>query len=436
MNGLTVPAPEARREQGPHRGRLIRSFHDLGTLDPHRPVVTLFSGGLDSTYLLHRLRQSGFAEVHALGVGLGGEEGDDGARATAETLGAITHTVDARETFATEFVAPAIAAQAVYLDAHPVSSTLSRPLIARIALRLAGELNARAVLHTANRSQNSLRRLNGAMGLLGWSGHYGSPYDLCPVDRERKIAELAAAGVGHLSGRTVSGDANLWCREFESGVLDDPEDHAVPEHLYRWSVPGGRRPPGSDEIIEIGFESGVPVVLDGRRLPLHDLIGELNTRVGAHGLGRYSGLEHLEGGQKVLEVREMPAAWLLLRTSRHLEHATLTAETVREKLHIEQIWVREALEGRWYGELRSAAQAFIDACTPHVTGSVRWRLTDGRAHTVGIVAHRPRYLRDREAWEREGVRAETETYRDLACASRRTFPGVPPRALREGRLMT
>ncbi|MFC9281162.1 argininosuccinate synthase-related protein [Streptomyces collinus] len=435
MSGFTVPTPEARRDQGPHRGRLIRSFPDLDALDPHRPVLTLFSGGLDSTYLLHRLRQSGFIEVHALSVGLGGEEGDDGARATAETLGAIAHTVDARETFATEFVAPAIAAHAVYLDTHPVSSTLSRPLIARTALRLAGELDAGAVLHTANRSQNSLRRLNGAMGLLGWFGHYGSPYDLCPVNRQRKIAELAAAGLSHLSGRTVSGDANLWCREFESGVLDDPEGHAVPEHLYRWSAPEGRRLPGSDEI-EIGFESGVPAVLDGRRLRLHDLIGELNTRVGAHGLGRYSGLEHLDGGQKVLEVREMPAAWLLLRTSRHLEHATLTAETVREKMHIEQIWVREALEGRWFGELRTAAQAFIDACTPHVTGSVRWRLTDGRAHTVAIVAHNPRYLRDREAWERESVRVETETHRDVVGASRRAFSGVTPMALRKGRLMS
>ncbi|WP_406212029.1 argininosuccinate synthase-related protein [Streptomyces canus] len=419
MTGLTVPAREAWHEQGPHLGQLIRSFRDLDALDPRQPVVTLFSGGLDSTYLLHRLRESGFDEVHALSVDLGGEERDEGGRAAAEALGAIAHVVDAREAFATEFVAPAIAAHAVYLDAHPVSSTLSRPLIARIALRLAGELGARAILHTANRSQNSLRRLNGAIGLLGWFGYYGSPYDLCPIDRERKITELAAAGLDHLSGRTVSGDANLWCREFESGVLDDPEDHAVPEHLYRWSAPGGRRSTAADEIIEIGFEGGVPAVLSGRRLPLHDIIGELNTRVGAHGLGRYSGLEHLEGGQKVLEVREMPAAWLLLRTSRHLEHATLTAETVREKMHVEQIWVREALEGRWYGELRSAAQAFIDACISRVTGSVRWHLTDGRAQTIAIVAHCPRYVRDREAWETEAVRAEQSMYTGAVRASRR-----------------
>lgn len=391
-----------RTETGPS----IRSFADLtdGTLDRDRPVVTLFSGGLDSTYLLHRLNRAGFTDVHAFSADLGAGEDGDELRHTADRLGVRLRLVDARETFARDFVRPAIAAQAVYLDTHPISSSLSRPLIARLALGLAAELDAQAVLHTANPSQNTLRRLNGALRLLGYQGRYGSPYDLDPVDREDKARELEQIGLPHLSKRVASVDANLWCREFESGVLDDPEDHTVPEHLYTWTS----RPehPPADETLEIAFTEGVPTALDGAPLPLPALIEALNVRAGAHGIGRHSGLEHLPGGEKVLELREMPAATLLLRSYRHVETATLAAETVREKMHLEQLWVREALEGRWYGELRTACDRFIASCAARVTGTVRWRLGRGTAQTRSITADRPRYVRDREAWERDRSRSQ------------------------------
>ncbi|MFF4323843.1 argininosuccinate synthase-related protein [Streptomyces sp. NPDC001568] len=388
-----------------YQGKVIRSFRQLGTdvLPPDSPVVTLFSGGLDSSYLLLRLRNAGFGNVHAVSVDLGDDESSADKQQIADALGATLHVIDGRTAFAEEFVRPAISAQAVYLGTHPVSSTLSRPLIARFAIDLARGLGAGAVLHTANRSQNTLRRLNGALSLLGFEGRYGSPYDLEPVDRDQKIQELKEAGLDGMSQRIVSGDSNLWCREFESGILDDPEDHAVPEQMYRWSSKGSAD--GTD-VVEVRFLEGVPVAVDGVDMPLVDLIRELNWRVGAFGLGRYSGLEHLDQGEKVLEVREMPAAWLLLRSYRHLETATLEAETIREKMHLEQLWVREALEGRWFGELRGALQSFVDACAQRVSGSVRWKLTMGSAETRAIVADEPRYLRDREAWEKESVLLE------------------------------
>ncbi|WP_033348783.1 argininosuccinate synthase-related protein [Kitasatospora aureofaciens] len=389
--------------------QVLRSFGELDTIarDPSAPVVTLFSGGLDSSYLLHRLVRAGARNVHAVSVDLGEDESGEHKQRIADRLGVRLHLLDGRQEFAEDYVRPAIAAHAVYLDTHPVSSTLSRPLIAKLALATARELGATTVLHTANRSQNTLRRLNGAIGLLGFAGRYGSPYDLDPVDREQKMRELKEVGLDQLSERLVSGDSNLWCREFESGILDDPEDHAVPEELYRWSA---LRPAGAPETVEVAFEAGRPVAVDGRPLPLTELIDTLNHLVGAHGLGRYSGLEHLDHGSKVLEIREMPAAWLLLRSRRHLETATLAAELLREKLHQEQLWVREALEGRWFGELRQAAQAFIDVCSAPVTGSVRWRLAAGSAETRAIVADRPRYLRDREAWEHHSVAAERAAF--------------------------
>ncbi|MEU8998343.1 argininosuccinate synthase-related protein [Streptomyces caniferus] len=389
--------------------QFIRSFRQLSpdVLDPDAPIVTLFSGGLDSSYLLLRLRDAGFSNVHALSVDLDEDETAEQKQRIADELGVRLHIVDGRQVFAEEFVRAAIKAQAIYLDTHPVSSTLSRPLIARFAVELARDINAKAILHTANRSQNTLRRLNGALALLGFSGHYGSPYDLEPVDREEKIQELKTVGLDQMSERIVSGDSNLWCREFESGILDDPEDHAVPEHMYRWSRTGAELP---QEAVEVRFHEGVPVAVNGVRKPLLELISDLNARVGAFGIGRYSGLEHLDNGEKVLEIREMPAAWLLLRTYRHLETASLEAETIREKMHLEQLWVRESLEGRWYGELHGALQAFIDICAQRVSGTVRWKLTVGGAETRSIVADQARYLRDRETWEKNSIRAEKAPY--------------------------
>lgn len=382
------------------QAQLIRCFRDITeTCDPARPMVTLFSGGLDSTYLLYRLRRAGVENVHAVSVDLGDEETVEHKQRIAAALGVRLHVIDGRQLFAEEYVRPAIAAHSVYQDTHPVSSSLSRPLIAKLAMGLAHELDAGVLLHSANRSQNTLRRLNGALRLLGFDGRYGSPYHHDSIPRRQKLRALAELALEASVARPVSCDSNLWCREFESGIVDDPEDHDVPERLYTWTRPGGV---GAVESIEVGFKAGCPVSLDGTELPLTALVTQLNQRVGAHGIGRFSGLEHLAGGEKVLEIREMPAAWLLLRSRRHLEAAVLEPETIREKMHQEHLWVREALEGRWFGELRRACQSFIDACVTPVTGTVRWQLRAGTAQTRSIVAAHPAYLRDRDRWESQG----------------------------------
>lgn len=386
------------------QGQIIRSFHDVEMFagDMDAPIVTLFSGGLDSSYLLYRLSGMGFSNIHAVSVDIGGDDEISDKHHVAERLGAVLHVVDARGIFVDSFVTPALSAHSVYLDTHPVSSSLSRPLIAQVAVDVARRYGADMILHTANRSQNTLRRVNGALAQLGFNGKYGSPYDINPVDRVKKMAELDSIGLGQLSCRSESGDSNLWCREFESGVVDDPESHEVPATYYRWSAPRERRPME----LCVHFESGKPVSLDGEELPLVEIIERLNWQVGAYGIGRYTGLEHLAGGQKVLEIREMPAASILLRSRRHLETAILEPETIREKIGLEQVWVREALEGRWFGELRTACQAFIDVCSARITGTVRWKLSQGGAETTSIMARNALYLRNREDWERQSIREE------------------------------
>lgn len=377
----------------------LRSFQDLDVVAGQaRSVLTLFSGGLDSTYLLKELARR---DVHvvALAVDVGDEAHRGEMKATAERFGAEFVMVDARDRFARDAVLPALRAQAQYMNLYPISSSLSRPVLAQVAVELARERGCNAILHTANQSQNSLRRLNGAIEQLGFDGWYGTPYEFSVLSRDEKMEQLRACGLRRFQSRGVSGDANLWCREFESGALDNPEGFWVPESLYEWTATPARAAERHD--LSVRFEHGLPVEVDGQAMAPTALIGWLNRRAGAYGIGRFAGLEHLEGGEKVLEVREAPAAAVLMQAYRHLECATLDAELLRVKQAQEQLWVREAIEGRWFGPLRQAADAFIASTAARVSGSVQFHLRAGAADLCAVRAQRPLYLTDRDGWERQ-----------------------------------
>ncbi len=378
----------------------IRSLDDLFFVSQRAPkILTLFSGGLDSTFVLKELAKHPKAEVICLTVDLG-----DGIDRTdldniASFFGAKSIVVDGRETFARDAVLPAIQANAKYMGMYPISSSLSRPIISRYAVEYAKELGCTAIVHTANQSQNSLRRLNGAISQLGFTGYYGTPYEFSALTREEKINELRAIGLNKFQARGISGDANLWCREFESGSLENPESFWVPESLFDWTAESkdGR----FTNSFSVRFERGVPVAIDGMTMPLVELIDATNRKVGSFQIGRYAGLEHLEHGEKVLEVREAPAAHILMDAYRHLETAVLDAELMREKISMEQIWVREAIEGRWFSGLRNAAEGFIGTTAPLVTGSVEYRLRHGAADVCSIKADNAKYLTERDVWEKE-----------------------------------
>lgn len=380
------------------QSRRIRSFDDLdamvGRVDH---VLTLFSGGLDSSYVLKELADRGL-QTTALAIDVGESAHVQDLQDIADFFGATLKVMDAKESFATEAVLPAIRAQARYMGMYPVSSSLSRPVLARCAVQAASELGCSAIVHTANQSQNSLRRLNGAIAQLEFKGCFGTPYECSILTREEKIEALRLLGLTRFQARGISGDANLWCREFESGSIDNPEGFWVPSTLYEWTRQTGL--PIEQREISIQFLKGLPVAVDGEPMQLLDLIALLNQQVGAYAIGRYSGLEHLAGGEKVLEVREAPAATILMDAYRHLETAVLDAETMREKIAMEQLWTREAIEGRWYGMLRQSAEAFIQTSAVKVSGTVGYVLRQGAMDVCSIRAERPLYLTDRDAWEK------------------------------------
>lgn len=381
----------------------IRSFDDLDFVTQRTDcVLTLFSGGLDSTYVLKELARKNSCSIVALTVDLGDGVNREDIAALAARFDATSIVIDGQERFAQDAVLPALRCNARYMSMYPISASLSRPIMCKFAVDIAKQNGCDAIVHTANQSQNSLRRLNGALAQLGFKGFYGSPYEYSAVSREQKIKELKSIGLDRFGARGTSGDSNLWCREFESGSLDNPEIFQVPEHLFDWSV--AQPPIDIVETISVTFREGAPAALDGVEMPLVELIARANRRIGRFGIGRFAGLEHLERGEKVLEVREAPAAHLLMDAYRQLETATLDSELLREKLSLEQIWVREAVEGRWYGNLRAAAEQFINATAKHISGVVQYRLRAGSADVCSIRAAEPLYLTDRDAWEKEAAR--------------------------------
>ena len=238
----------------------IRCTEDISMLGQHHDTaVTLFSGGLDRSYLLHLLSTSGFKRIIALTIDLGDDIDHDQISTVADHFGAESIILDRKEIFAETAVIPAISAQARYLGIYPISASLSRPLIAQEAVKVAHAHNSQVILHTANQSQNSLHRLNGAIEQLGFEGYYGTPYEFSALTRQEKADAMAHAGLDFFKSRNHSGDSNLWCREFESGMLDDPENFSANDEMYKWSRP----PCHADETtIEVTFCKGRPTAIN------------------------------------------------------------------------------------------------------------------------------------------------------------------------------
>lgn len=377
--------------------RKIRSFRDIEELCcPDDTIVTLCGGGLDSAYLLAQLAK---LDVHVVALSVDvGDDFDIGQFShVADKFDVHITRVDYRREFAEEFVHASILAGGRYLGQHPISASLSRPLIARVGVELARSVGAKCLLHTANQSQNSLRRLNGAIDDLGFEGYFGSPYEFDALSRDFKRLELQENfGIAGFANRYLSTDTNLWCREFESGTLDDPEAFQIDQNLYEWSVASET----ASRVIELRFDAGRLVSVDAEPVTdLVELISVVNAKVGRYGIGRFSSLEHLEGGEKVLEVREAPAAALILEAFNQLASATLDVESLRWMRTLGDALIMEAVEGRWFRGLRKALQSFLEVSAHRVSGTVSFTLRNGGFELAGLKADSPLYIRDREQWE-------------------------------------
>ena len=353
--------------------------------------VLAYSGGLDTSVAIRWLSEHLGYEVITLTADLGETSDIEAVAQRALRTGARSaHTVDARRVFVEEFCFPTLAAGALYEGVYPLATALARPLIARLLVDVAREEGAVAVAHGCTGKGNDQVRFDVAVGALAPELRVVAPVRDWDMGRPQEIEYARRHGieVPVTVASPYSIDANVWGRSIESGVLEDPWV-APPPDVFAWTAAGGAAAAARDVLI--AFERGVPVRVDGERLTPEELVIRLNGIAGAAGVGRIDHVENRLVGIKSREIYEAPAATVLYAAHAALESLALPADVARFKRIAAGEWAALVYDGLWFGALRTALGAFVEATQEHVTGEVRLRLEGESVRVTGRRAERSLY---------------------------------------------
>ncbi|MFH5799604.1 argininosuccinate synthase [Haladaptatus sp. CMAA 1911] len=363
-----------------------------------KTVALAFSGGLDTTVCVPLLEEEyGYDEVIGVTVDVGQPEEEFAeAEETAEALDLDHYVVDAKDAFAEQCL-DAVKANATY-QSYPLGTALARPVIAEAILDVAKENDCEAIAHGCTGKGNDQLRFEAVwrasdleviapvreMGLTReWEMGYADEHDL-PVEGGNE-------GVWSI-------DTNLWSRSVEGGNLEDP-GYVPPEDIYEWT----EQPSAETELVEIEFEDGKPVAVDGESMDAVSLIEYLNELAGQHGVGRTDLMEDRMLGLKVRENYEHPAATTLLNAHEALEGLVLTKEERSFKTGIDQQWAEKAYEGLLSAPLVDALDGFIDTTQGKVTGTVTVKFEGGQARAVARESEHAVYSEDAASFNTETV---------------------------------
>jgi argininosuccinate synthase len=334
-------------------------------------VVLAYSGGLDTSVAVRWMTEEMDVEVIAVAadVGQGGEW--DAIKDRALAAGAVEAVVvDCREEYANDFVAPALKANAKYEGKYPLISSLSRPVIVKHLVDAARTFNADSVAHGCTGKGNDQVRFEVSTAALAPDLEVLAPVRVWGLTREQSIeyAQKWGIPITVTKASPYSIDQNLWGRTIECGILEDPWEQP-PEEVYELTTPTAV---GPTELV-ISFEKGLPVAIDGKRLPLSEVIAEVDRIVGSYGWGRIDMVENRRVGIKSREVYECPGALALLMAHSDLEDLTLERDLAHEKARLEPRYAELVYDGLWFSPLKQALDAFVDKSQEYVTGDVRLR---------------------------------------------------------------
>jgi argininosuccinate synthase len=356
----------------------------------HR-VLLLYSGGLDTSVMLKWIQDSYDAEVVCLTVNLG-QPGEDYEviEGKAMRLGALAcHVVDARREFAQEYLTPAIKANALYGGGYPLFTALGRPLIAKLAVDYARRSGCDTIAHGCTGKGNDQVRIEATVATLAPELKVIAPVRSWQMGREEEIAYAREHGIpiktfptqpGTESEAPYSIDDNLWGRSSEGRWIEDL-DHAPDDDVFQL-VTRPELAPDEPETIQVSFERGVPVALNGERLDLVDLI-ERTAEIGArHGVGILDHIEDRIVGLKVRDIYETPAAAILLPAHHELERLVCTIHQNQFKGQLDHQWAYLVYAGLWWEPLRGDLDAYMNEVNDRVTGTIGLKLYKGHVRVV------------------------------------------------------
>ena len=361
--------------------------------DSIKKIVLAYSGGLDTSIILKWLQETYRADVIAFVADVGQGEETEPARDKAIATGAsAVYVEDLREEFVRDFVFPAMRANAIYEGHYLLGTSVARPLIAKAQIEILRRENADAVSHGATGKGNDQVRFELTYYALEPNITIIAPWrewDLNSRAALMAYAEKNGIEVPTTTKKPYSMDRNLLHLSFEGGVLEDPWTEA-PEDMFVLTT-DPRKAPDEPTYVEIDFEQGTPVAIDGERLSPASLLEKLNAVAGANGVGRVDIVENRFVGMKSRGVYETPGGTVLYVAHRGVESITMDREVMLQRDQLSPKIAQLIYNGFWYAPEMDAMMTYVDKSQENVTGTARVRLYKGNCDLVGRRAERSLY---------------------------------------------
>ena len=308
-----------------------------------------------------------------------GEEEMERARTMASKIGGLKHyNIDAKEEFANEYIARGIKANAEY-EGYPLSTAFARPLIAKKIIEVAEKEGATAIAHGCTGKGNDQFRFEAVIAAMSDLGII-APIRELNLTRTEEQEYAASKGIELSYDKIYSIDENIWGRSIEGDVLEDPANEP-PEDIYEWTS-SWKDAKDEPEKIAIEFEEGVPVAINGKMMPLLDLINEANAIAGSHGIGRVDTIENRMIGLKSRETYEVPGAKLLIAAHKALEELVLSTDELRFAEYMSTLYADLVYRALWQEPLREDLDQAIDSMQERVSGEVVMQIFKGSIHPL------------------------------------------------------
>ncbi len=372
---------------------------------PAHKVVLAYSGGLDTSVILHWIKATYDAEVIAFTADIGQGEEVEEARTKALATGASgAYAIDLQREFVEDFVFPVLRAGAVYESYYLLGTSFARPLIAKHMVAVAEREGADAVAHGATGKGNDQVRFELASYALKPDVKVIAPWREWDLKgREDCIAYAARYGIptGITKEKPYSMDANLFHISYEGGVLEDPWAEP-PAGMWRLTV-DPEAAPDTPRVVEVAFEAGTPVALDGERMDPVTLLATANRIAGEHGVGRVDLVENRFVGMKSRGCYETPGGTLLFHAHKAIEQLTLDRQVLKLRDELVPRYAHAVYDGFWYAPEREVMQRTLDDIQRPVTGVARLKLYKGAVSVLGRKSPNSLYRQDVATFEADDV---------------------------------